>query len=141
MSCKNCLRIYGKTTVHKKDEVCPISCAGIVCIRCNMIGHFAYDCKEKWSHFTRPTTLEELIPYHLRLKYGIKTETLIEYKPREECMEMIDDINTINVKMNNKSIKTMLKYYGLSSSDDLDENIEKLSEYARERGYKILFMH
>jgi hypothetical protein len=140
MTCNNCLRIYEKEVIHKKDELCPISCSGIICIRCNMKGHFAYNCKEKWPHFTRPATLEELIPYHLRIRYGIKTETPIEYDTRESCMEMIEDINMIIVKLNNKDIKNSLKYYGISSSSDLDENIEKLTNFAREKGFKIKFI-
>jgi hypothetical protein len=139
MECKNCLKVFGKKMVHK-DEGCIVA-VGIICTVCNLKGHFSADCKEKWRHYTRPPFLEDMIPYHLRKRYGIYTLTPIDYDERKGCSEEINDINTIIVKLDEKSMKKTLKEYGLTVSIDEDENIHTISEYAKSNGYKIKFIH
>jgi hypothetical protein len=139
-ACKNCLRFYEKEVIHEKDEKCPIACSGIICSRCNMKGHIVSDCTEKWAHYTRPVYLEDLIPIHLRKRFDIHTSTPIEYCERKELSEEINDINTIIVELNDKSIREMLKYYGVGRARKQEENIHLLTTYAREHGMKIKFI-
>jgi hypothetical protein len=46
-----------------------------LCQQCHVYGHFTNECPEEWSHWLRPTSLEDLIPAFLRDQYNITTST------------------------------------------------------------------
>jgi hypothetical protein len=140
MECKNCFKVCVKRVIHKEDEVCPLS-KYIVCLTCNMRGHFREECIYKKRHLYRPTYLEDLIPYELKKIYGIKTFTPIDYGGRSIDKDKVLLINTIVVKNDNKSIQTMLSHYDLKVDESYETNVHTLSEYAKNNGMKIIFKH
>jgi hypothetical protein len=137
MNCVNCYKIYNKVVTHESD-ICPLS-SGLVCIRCNMKGHFASNCDKTTKDVCRPSFLEDLIPYTLRKKYNIHTHTPIDSTITEKKMEELT-VTTIVVKMDNKNIVNTLKSFSVGFSDDKDSNIHLLCTYAKERGMKIKFL-
>ena len=80
-SCTICLRWVGLTVYHV-DEACPTA-PSVFCQQCHSYGHSASLCPDEWPHWTRPTTLEELIPADVRHRYGIRTATPLAFTAKE----------------------------------------------------------
>jgi hypothetical protein len=74
---------------------------------------------------------KEKIIYWLE-KYNIKNYTI----NNDMTVDVFDD-----VKLDDKSLKKTLKEYGLSVGLTQDENIHIISEFAKDNGYKIKFIH
>ena len=67
----------------------------ITCRRCLQTGHMTQMCKEDWSHWERPTTMEDLIPLHIRNRYKITSATPLTFKhPRGPLTT--NELHTIN---------------------------------------------
>ena len=77
----------GVTEVHG-DRGCPVL-PSILCQQCHTYGHFANQCGEPWPHWTRPISLEDLIPAYLRDQFNITTST--PFVPKERRREGTDD--------------------------------------------------
>lgn len=78
-ACVTCLECTGLSEFHD-ERGCPVL-PSILCQQCHAYGHFTNQCPEDWSHWTRPTSLEELIPAFLRDQYSITTST--PFVPKE----------------------------------------------------------
>jgi hypothetical protein len=76
LPCQNCKAIRGQNVQH---DDCPIKDM-ITCRRCLQTGHMTQMCKEDWSHWERPTTMEDLIPLHIRNRYKITSATPLTFK-------------------------------------------------------------
>ena len=106
----------GISKVHD-DDGCPLS-KSILCRRCHCYGHLTSNCSERWTHWERPTTLEELIPIDVRQRYNIQTHTRMHFEqPRgadgthtelhygaeviipENYMELKDFVERHNIKV------------------------------------------
>jgi len=77
----------GVTEVHE-DRGCPVL-PSILCQQCHTYGHFTNQCTEPWPHWTRPTSLEDLIPAYLRDQFNITTST--PFVPKERRGEGTED--------------------------------------------------
>jgi len=80
MPCPNCEAVgyKGLKLQHSIDD-CPIK-EQFTCRRCIQTGHMTHLCKENWSHWERPTTMEQLIPLHIRNRYRITSATPLTFK-------------------------------------------------------------
>ena len=76
MNCKTCKTTLGLTRIHA-DGVCDIRNA-LWCSQCSCHGHRSIECT-KVKHVWRPRYLEELIPADVRERWGIETETPINW--------------------------------------------------------------
>ena len=98
--------------------------------------------------WTRPTTLEELIPPEVRARWGIRTETpIIWTKPTlEEAEREIADINTIEILYDPKkgkgaSLDSRLREYmkanKIPTVHSENGNLAKLRMWAVSQGKKL----
>lgn len=94
MSCTICLKYTGKLTCHN-DEGCPLS-ASLLCRRCHHRGHLASQCTHGCAQWERPTTLEELIPSDIRLRYNITSCTRIPFTNERCTPEAEHELASIN---------------------------------------------
>jgi hypothetical protein len=76
-SCATCKKYTGRIVCHDENG-CPLK-VSLLCRRCHHRGHLASQCTHGISNWERPTTLEELIPSDVRLRYGINTHTRVEF--------------------------------------------------------------
>jgi hypothetical protein len=96
--------------------------------------------------WTRPTTLEELIPPEVRARWGIQTETpIIWTKPSlEQAEREIADVNTIEIvyaKKGKGSLDSRLREYmkanRIPTVHSESGNLAKLRMWAVSQGKKI----
>lgn len=78
MVCAGCKVLTGQEVTHPNKE-CP-QAYSFLCRRCNHRGHMTRHCTEEWPQWERPTTLEELIPADVRIRYNIQTHTEIRFE-------------------------------------------------------------
>ena len=95
--CSICLTYREKSIVH--TDGCPYAASAPPCRQCHHRGHTSPACTEAWAHWERPTTLEELIPADVRIRYGIISHTPTSFvEPRGEATHKeLSDRNTIVV--------------------------------------------
>ena len=67
--------------VEHKGTGCPVA-PSVLCQQCHAYGHMTSQCPEDWSHWVRPTCLEDLIPSTVRTRYGIKTMTPFHFEEK-----------------------------------------------------------
>jgi hypothetical protein len=136
MNCKLCLKYRGKSITHD-DDGCPLG-ASTLCRRCFHRGHLSVDCTAKQCE--RPTTLEELIPIDIRLKYKINTHTLIDHKNYDASM--IHDINTIDVPDTFKGLSEFVEQYGIVvekvTKPGCKALLKAVKAWGVARGYRII---
>jgi hypothetical protein len=76
-------------------------------------------CPEDWSHWERPTCMEELIPLHVKLQYNITSRTPLTFEiPRLLVQQMENSkethpINHVSIPKEYKEIIAMTKRYGI----------------------------
>lgn len=146
--CKVCEKYTGESIDHSTSVGGWDDCfaKGVMCRRCNHIGHLTSSCSEKSALWERPTTLEECIPAHIRQKLNIQTHTLIDYaEPHSE--REINDMNTIVipdpfVKGGYEELKTFLDRHKIPVEKKTKESREKCLEAAMnwgaQRGLRIV---
>jgi hypothetical protein len=90
-----------------------------------------------------PTTLEELIPADIRLKYGINTHTTYNAKYNSE--DIVPDINKITIPEDASyaELGRILEMYKIKVTDKITKEttaarLEALHEWAIARGYRII---
>lgn len=144
--CQLCWRLEeasnpcGPTICHG-TEGCPWA-AETLCERCDHRGHLDLDCTAVFP--TRPKTLEELIPLHLRLRWNITTHTSIKFSPKRSRSEISDD-NTLTVIDTVDGMREFIEKYGVKvdkegpgrrGEDLLHDAIE---DWGIRHGYRILY--
>jgi len=146
MACKTCLSWLGRTVVHSE---CPVR-ASAWCSQCGCNGHRPSECTESIP-WTRPATLEELIPVDVRERWGLKTETKILWtEPElEDAEREIADINAIEIRYREDQGKSLrldsrlrefMKLNKVHTTHKMDDNILTLRDWAVQQGKKIRFI-
>ena len=143
MGCPGCKVLTGRDIVHP-DNACP-QAYSFLCRRCHHHGHMTRHCTDEWPQWERPTTLEELIPPDVKLRYGITTQTEICFKQKRGEPGTEREMNNINeiyiptnyneltkfAKMNNIDVETVTKYK--------EENIiAAIKNWGIQHGYRII---
>jgi hypothetical protein len=140
MVCNLCFTYLGRTVDHGSGG-CEFG-ASTLCRRCHHRGHLTRDCTAKAS-CEIPTTLEELIPADIRLKYGINTHTT--YDAKYDLEDIVPDINKIMIPEDASyaELGRILEMYKIKVTDKITKEttaarLEALREWAISHGYRIV---
>lgn len=97
--------------------------------------------------WTRPATLEELIPADVRERWNINTSTNIGWKlpTNDDAQREIADLNTIEIqcikkednKIRDSKIREFMKLNKIHTTHKMDDNIRVLFNWAITKGKKI----
>jgi len=150
--CLVCKAFTGNTVQHQE---CPNK--NVLCRRCHQRGHMTHMCTEKWSHWERPTSMEELIPYHIKQRYRINSCTNLTFQmPRSnDTVKELHPVNEIvipdeyNGKKDNitwhKEIVEIAERYNIipkkpakGYKPSSESYIQAIHEWAEEKGYRIV---
>lgn len=136
-NCKTCWEWLGVTRTH---AVCPVR-ASAWCSQCGSNGHRPSECAESIT-WTRPATLEELIPADVRARWNITTSTKIAWAPPTEADadREIADINTIEIRYRDKldgKIREYMKQQKIHTTHKMEDNLKTLSLWATSHGKKV----
>ena len=137
MNCKTCLSWLGLTTSHKGD--CPVR-ASAWCTQCGCYGHRSVDCSIDIT-WTRPATLEELIPEDVRIRWNITTSTSIQWASPlilEDKEREISDTNSIHIPYDDRKIRDFMKANKIHTTHKKQCNLRELREWAVRQGMKIV---
>lgn len=143
MVCQNCKVFLAKDVLHPNDE-CPHA-SSFLCRRCHARGHLTRNCTENWSQWERPTTIEELIPSDIKLRWGITTFTPIHFsKARGEpgTEAELNDINEIFIPedynlLNDFAIKNKIKVEKVTKPS-LEKCILAIKQWGVAHGFRII---
>jgi hypothetical protein len=143
MVCNLCLTYLGKTVTHDGGG-CEFG-ASTLCRRCHTRGHLTRDCSTA-APYEIPTTLEELIPADIRLKYGITTHTV--FKPKfADPEDRIPDINRIEIPADPSyaELGAILEMYKIKVTDKVTKEptaarMDALHKWATSHGYRIVMV-
>jgi hypothetical protein len=131
---------------HKTDA-CALK-SMLLCRRCHTRGHLTTACTEDWSHWERPTCMEELIPQHIKLRYGITTKTPITFDyPRtishspENAYEF-HPINHIVIPKSYDDVKAMVKRFNIkvpgNTKPSQEACVQAIQDWAKATGRIIV---
>ena len=141
-TCLICLRENNGSVIHGSDG-CPFA-HETLCDKCGHRGHYAIDCTTLVSR--RPTTIEELIPFHLRVRWNITSRTPFKSrKAGRTVTEEICDANTLIVTDTDSDLRRFVKKYGVSVSKEgpgrrsEDSLHDAIDEWGIRHGYRILY--
>jgi hypothetical protein len=102
-------------------------------------------CSDRWSHWERPTTLEELIPVDVRMRYGIQTHTRIDFdKPRgsEGTDKELHYCSEIIIPENYNELKEFVDRHKINVEKVTKESrlacIKAIQEWGVSHGYRIV---
>lgn len=102
-------------------------------------------CSEKWPQWERPTSLEELIPADIRLKYGIITSTpfTIPYPRGTEGSDVeLSEVNTMIVPENYNELKEFIDKYKIKVEKVTKESkvqcLKAVRSWCVSQGYRII---
>jgi hypothetical protein len=92
--------------------------------------------------WTRPATLEELIPADVRERWNINTSTNIGWKlpTNDDAQREIAELNTIEIRYKDKldgKIREFMKLNKIHTTHKMDDNIRVLFNWAITKGKKI----
>jgi hypothetical protein len=92
--------------------------------------------------WTRPASLEELIPADVRQRWNIQSQTKIPWSPptAEDAQREIADSNTIEIRYRDKldgKIREFMKLHKIHTTHKMDDNIRVLFAWAVQQGKKI----
>jgi hypothetical protein len=135
MTCDICYSYTGFQNVHSATT-CPLT-SSLFCRRCHTYGHSVSSCKEGLSHWERPTSYEELIPYNVRRRWDIHTSTpLVFDTPRNEdtASELAHEIV---ISLNDKKMRVFMADRGIKTTHQTTQNLVRIREWAVQRGFKI----
>lgn len=149
MTCPNCKAYKGLTLQHSIDE-CPIK-NDITCRRCLVTGHMTDLCEEDWSHWERPTTMEELIPLHIRNRYRITSATPLTFKNSRgpSTNYELHDMNEIVIPDDHDKIADLAKSLNITPAKltatqrpggrySTDEYTTAIEKWGKETGRRIV---
>ena len=139
MHCQTCLSWLGLTTSHNGE--CPVR-ASAWCSQCGCYGHRGVDCSTDIA-WTRPTTLEELIPEDVRIRWNITTSTRILWSSPnslslDEKEREISDANSIRIQYDDRKIRDFMKANKIHTTHKKQCNLRELREWAVRQGKKIV---
>ena len=143
LPCKTCQSWLGLTRFH--DE-CPVR-ASAWCSQCGCYGHRPSECGEEIM-WTRPASLEELIPSDVRGRWGIQTQTKIEWSlpTLDDSEREIAEINTIEIRYQEDQgkgnrldgrLREFMKLNKIHTTHKMEDNIKTLRSWAIQQGKKI----
>ncbi len=136
MTCTFCEQYTQSPTDHASQH-CP-HMASMYCRRCQSYGHLVSQCEQAWAHWERPSSLEELIPYHLRVRYGIQTTTELEWgTPRGSEESLRELAQEIAVPGNDKKMRKFMEQYGIKTVHKGAVNLQTIRDWASERGLRV----
>lgn len=144
MSCQTCRVLVGRDIIHPNNE-CP-QANSFLCRRCHTRGHITRNCTELWPQWERPTTYEELIPPDIKRRYGIQTNTQLNFRGRNRgdpgTEQELNDVNEIVIPedynlLNEFAIKNKIKVEKVTKPS-LDKCIEAIQQWGVLRGYRIV---
>ncbi len=102
-------------------------------------------CSDRWSHWERPTTLEELIPVDVRMRYGIQTHTRLEFdKPRgaDGTEKELHSCAEIIIPEDYSDLKEFVERHKISVEKKTKESrmacIKAIQEWGVSHGYRIV---
>jgi len=141
--CKTCQSWLGLTRFH--DE-CPVR-ASAWCSQCGCYGHRPSECGEEIM-WTRPASLEELIPSDVRGRWGIQTQTKIDWSlpTLDDSEREIAEINTIEIRYQEDQgkgnrldgrLREFMKLNKIHTTHKMEDNIKTLRSWAIQQGKKI----
>ena len=143
MSCPSCKVLTGRDIAHANNE-CP-QAHSFLCRRCNTRGHMTRYCKENWPQWERPTTLEELIPPDIKMRYGITTHTQIIFPTKRGdpgTDREMDRINEIYIPTNYNELMKFKELHGITVETVTkykEENvIAAIKKWGVSHGYRII---
>lgn len=137
MQCQTCLSWLGLHTIHLGE--CPVR-ASAWCSQCGCYGHRSIDCSIDIT-WTRPATLEELIPEDVRLRWNITTSTRIQWPTKlslEDAEREISDVNSIRLPYEDRKLREFMKANKIHTTHKKQCNLQELREWAVRQGKKIV---
>jgi len=92
--------------------------------------------------WTRPASLEELIPADVRERWNIQSQTKIPWSPptADDAQREIADCNIIEIRYRDKldgKIREFMKLHKIHTTHKMDDNIRVLCAWAIQQGKKI----
>jgi hypothetical protein len=150
--CTICLDYRGVDNVLHGADGCPFG-KSFLCKRCHHRGHATSNCSADYSHWERPTTLEELIPADMRLRYRISTHTPIVFDtPRgaESTLGELGDMNEIVIPHTNdpdcyKKLGEFMRDHGIKvdaaskkTKESAADRIKAIKAWGVAHGYRIV---
>jgi len=143
MACPNCKVSTGRELSHSNGE-CP-QAVSFLCRRCNTRGHMTRHCKESWPQWERPTTLEELIPPDIRIRYGITTHTPIVYDTNRGdpgTERELERINEICIPSDYNELIKFTKKYNMNvetvTKPPKENLVAAIKTWGLSHGYRIV---
>ena len=146
--CSVCRSWLGIVRSHGEGVACPVQ-ASAWCSQCGCYGHRPADCTVV-TGWTRPATLEELIPPEVRERWGIATATPIIWAgaPSVDVAEReISDTNIIEIRYSKGTgqrgakldarLREFMRQNRLDTTHSCDANLAKLRRWAVGQGKKI----
>jgi len=142
-ACRICRRVKGKTILHSNGGC--MYASAILCRRCHHRGHFTSDCEESWSHWERPTSLEELIPADVKQRLNITTHTSIDFQaPRgaEGTEQELHSMNEVVVPKNYAELLEFLEKNNIKvetvTKPPRSNCIKAVKAWGVERGFRVV---
>lgn len=136
MCCTFCAQ-YTDENVHHESNSCP-HLTSMYCRRCQSYGHLVSQCETRWEHWERPSSLEELIPYHLRMRYGIQSTTEMVYHAERGSEGSFRELSQeISVPGNDKKMRKFMENYGIKTVHKGAVNLQTIKDWARDRGLRV----
>ena len=134
--CSTCFSFSGIRATHDRLQ-CPVIPL-LRCRRCHTKGHTAAECGESWSHWERPTTMEELIPADLRVRYNIVSRTDLTFDlPRgAEGSEKERKIE-IEVSRQDKPMRAFMKDHDIPTTHDTESNLQRNRDWSMREGFRL----
>jgi len=132
-SCVLCLQWVGIQTTHT-EEMCPTA-PSIFCQQCHSHGHPASLCPDEWPHWTRPATLEELIPTDVRHQYGIQTATPLLFGEARDDGSLDEQLS----RMEREGVRSIRipNYMDTTPDDKGLTGYDRLGAFMKDRGIDI----
>lgn len=136
--CATCKAWLGLTRTHGSD--CPVR-ASAWCSQCGCYGHRPSECDTQLM-WTRPASLEELIPRDVRERWDITTNTPIAWisATLEDAEREIAENNTIEIRYVDKldsRLREFMKANKVRTVHKMEGNLQILREWAVSNGKKI----
>jgi hypothetical protein len=133
----------GKKCVHGSDG-CPYSSMEL-CKRCGGMGHLTKCCIIGRSEYERPKTLEELIPYNLRMMYKINTHTRISWTEMDRTTaDEIPPVNCFQVLDTYAGMKEFIDKYNIvvkkKTKESLDECRAAIENWVTAKACRLEFV-
>ncbi len=110
------------------------------CSQCGCYGHRSIDCSTDIT-WIRPSTLEELIPEDVRIRWNITTSTRIVWPNKlslEDSEREISDVHSIHIAYDDRKIRDFMKANKIHTTHKKQCNLQELREWAVRQGKKIV---